>query len=147
MIKEVQFEEGDIIAFGCNLDNPPIIGILRSTDGIHHDDYFNVGTALDSTGWTCTNMRLATKEEEQKLFKELAIKGKRWNAKNKCIEDIPELHQFILNQAVLVRSGVSYWDIANFIDYRGDLDYPYITNRGGYKECIDYANNKELYAI
>ena len=49
------------------------------------DVYFNGALNSDNT----TGYRYATEEEKQRLFDALARKGKRWNAEEKRIEDLP----------------------------------------------------------
>ena len=49
------------------------------------DVYFNGALNCDNT----TGYRYATEEEKQRLFDALARKGKRWNAEEKRIEDLP----------------------------------------------------------
>ena len=44
---------------------------------------------FNETGWVNDNMRPATDDEKQRLFDALAKEGKRWNAEEKRIEDLP----------------------------------------------------------
>ena len=79
-------KDGDIIAFG-----EYGIGIFKAYDYIGHEEYATYVDELyfNETGWVDDNMRPATEEEKQRLFDALAKKGKRWNAEEKRIEDLP----------------------------------------------------------
>ena len=47
-------------------------------------------TVVSEEGWGYTyNYHPATDAEKRRLFDALAKQGKRWNAENKCIEDLP----------------------------------------------------------
>ena len=143
------FEEGDIIAFGVDIDNP-IIGIVKSLHDNMHDDYFDMNSAYvdgyahgNGNGWFCNNMRPATEEEKQRLFNILLKGGKKWNSEKKCIEYISQC-SFKRGQAVLVKINDCYWNTTTFIDYKPELAFPYITSSGFYKQCVDYDSNKNL---
>lgn len=79
-------KDGDVIAFGTRG-----IGIFKAYDSIGHEEYATYVDELhfNETGWVDDNMRPATEEEKQRLFDALAKKGKRWNAEEKRIEDLP----------------------------------------------------------
>ena len=79
-------KDGDVIAFGTRG-----IGIFKAYDSIGHEEYVTYVDELhfNETGWVNDNMRPATEEEKQRLFDSLARKGKRWNAEEKRIEDLP----------------------------------------------------------
>lgn len=87
-------KNGDIIVFGKCI-NDPLIAIYKETSG---DDTFHIHClvskkddeiTLYSKGWLNYNMRPATDSEKQHLFDALTKAGKRWNAKEKRIEDLP----------------------------------------------------------
>ena len=63
--------------------------------------YFN------ESGWRNDNMRLATEEEKQRLFDALAKKGKRWNAEEKRIEDLPRWRALYNENYYLIGSGLT----------------------------------------
>ena len=154
MIREDEYEDGDIIAFGDDKDKPTI-GIFNyyydlSKKRDSHNDYCQLecnGTVWHHEVGYLSNSRLATEEEKQKLFDALAKKGKRWNAEKKAIEDVKEENkcEFKRGQAVLVRDNHdSFWKLALFIDYNRNTAYSYLTTSGGKKLCIDYDSHRDL---
>ena len=79
-------KDGDIISFGtCGT------GIFKKYDSIGHEEYVTYVDDLffNETGWLNDNVRPATDAEKQRLFDALAKEGKRWNAEEKRIEDLP----------------------------------------------------------
>lgn len=100
-------KDGDVIAFGTRG-----IGIFKAYDSIGHEEYATYVDELhfNETGWVDDNMRPATEEEKQRLFDALAKKGKRWNAEEKRIEDLPRWR---------AKRGDMYFTITrNFTVYR-----------------------------
>ena len=91
MIREVEFEDGDVVSWN---DNNSVIGILQNLNKSFHSSYATLtyeGIIYSNVDmWINLNMRLATKEEKQKLFEALKEENKRWNVEKKCIEDIPK---------------------------------------------------------
>ena len=84
-------KNGDVIAFGNNPDSLSI-GIFKMDDYDTFTSYATIcGDILSfyETGWIKKNMRPATEEEKKRLFDALAKEEKRWNAKEKRIEDLP----------------------------------------------------------
>ena len=84
-------KNGDIVAFGMRPSDPSI-GIFKSDDGDTFRSYATVTDGIISffeSGWVKDNIRPATEEEKQRLFDALAKEGKRWNAEEKRIEDLP----------------------------------------------------------
>ena len=85
------FKKGDIIHFQ-NEDDETAIFNFREGKYVYIYFYYN-----DRNGTICyndiiaDNFRIATEEEKQKMFDALAKEGKRWNAENKCIEDIKKV--------------------------------------------------------
>lgn len=80
-------KDGDFIAFGAD-----VIGIFKEHGKESHASYVVLSDGClyyDSCGWGMSNMRPATEEEKERLFDALAKEGKRWNAKEKRIEDLP----------------------------------------------------------
>ena len=79
-------KDGDVIAFGTRG-----IGIFKAYDSIGHEEYATYVNELhfNENGWVNDNMSPATEEEKQLLFDALAKEGKRWNAEEKRIEDLP----------------------------------------------------------
>ena len=113
-------KNGDFIAYSFNRPNLNI-GIFRkqcapSPDGYNlHKDYITIGGDTGELLWgyetfTHDYMRPATDSEKQRLFDALAKKGKRWNAEEKRIEDLPRWR---------ARKGEIYY----YVDYDFTIDY------------------------
>ncbi len=85
-------KDGDVVAFG-NTPDSPSIGIFKMDNC---DTFISYATICDcilsycEPGWVKNNIRPATDSEKQRLFDALTKKGKRWNAEEKCIEDLPQ---------------------------------------------------------
>ena len=155
MIEEPIYEDGDIIAFGCEEDNP-IIGIFKALSAYGrytHCDYFDLlhnGTMKFSPAeeFINDNLRLATEEEKNKLFDALAKEGKRWNAEKKCIEELPRnTHEFKPFDKVLVRDkDDEEWRTEIFSNYyktvNGDPFYRCLV--AAWEQCIPYEGNESL---
>lgn len=95
--------------------------------------------------------RLATEEEQARLFYALSRKGKEWNAEKKQIEDIPAEFKFQPFDKVLVRDNKDYvWEPAIFVFCDRGIALPYkafnIVNGKScyYRYCIPYAGNGHL---
>ncbi len=89
-IAKTEFSEGDIVFSGVNLIsilkniNPPkTLNCYVSTDN-YGKLYINEG------GWTSQNLRHATEDEKQKLFRAIKENGYRWNAETKTLEKLAE---------------------------------------------------------
>lgn len=89
------------------------------------------------------DIRLATEEEKQKLFKALAAIGKQWNAEKKVIEDIKTEYQFKPFEKVLVRDCRSEAWRAAFFSYINEYKR-YVTTSMAWKYCIPYEGNESL---
>ena len=84
--EEPKFKRGDILKATTT---PELIVIFDKMASITaFDSIYNNGENSNDY-WSLKNFRHATKEEKQEFFDELEVKGKRWNADKKCIEDIP----------------------------------------------------------
>ena len=152
MIDESEFEDGDIIAFGCEEDNP-IIGIFKALSAYGrytHCDYFDLlhnGTMKFSPAeeFINDNLRLATEEEKQELFEALAKEGKRWNSEKKCIEELPrKTSVFKPFDKVLVRDGdIDTWGADIFLEY-SNLEFQFRCFRCVWRQCIPYEGNESL---
>lgn len=113
--EQIKFKDGDIIANPSILfegayvfiykpfKNPIKLGFYVAVDNISNDLYF----PKNNYAWCIKNenIRYATKEEKQKLFKALNAVGKRWNNKKKVVEAIKTEHQFKPFEKVLVRDN------------------------------------------
>lgn len=89
------------------------------------------------------DIRLATEEEKQELFKALAAIGKQWNAEKKVIEDIKTEYQFKPFEKVLVRDCRSEAWRAAFFSYINEYKR-YVTTSMAWKYCIPYEGNESL---
>lgn len=89
------------------------------------------------------DIRLATEEEKQELFKALAAIGKQWNAEKKVIEDIKTEYQFKPFEKVLVRDCRSEAWRAAFFSYINEYKR-YVTTSMAWKYCIPYKGNESL---
>ena len=74
--------------YNANRDHPE--GVIPCYLGLTKDGVLNIWTEQYTWGFGREDtMRPATEEEKQRLFDALAKKGKRWNAEEKRIEDLP----------------------------------------------------------
>lgn len=89
------------------------------------------------------DIRLATEEEKQRLFKSLAAVGKHWNAEKKVVEDIKKEHQFKPFEKVLVRDNRNEAWRAAFFSYINEYKR-YVTTSMAWKYCIPYEGNESL---
>ena len=101
-------------------------------------------------------LRLATDEEKQQLLDALAKKGKRWNAEEKRIEDIPNPCEFREYDPVLVRDNDRQkWNLCAFERYKEGARCPYVCKENlAWSQCIPYnrdtaklLNTSNLYTL
>lgn len=154
---ELEFKDGDIIANPCILSEGVYIFIYNACENLNKLGFY---VALDSVSndlyfpktnncW-CTkneNIRYATEEEKQRLFKALNAAGKRWNAEKKVVEDIKIEHQFKPFERVLVRDTCDDIWKATFFSHIKDDDnsvYKYVCNCLSWRQCIPYEGNESL---
>lgn len=86
-------------------------------------------------------IRLATNLEKQQLFDALAKEGKRWNAENKQIEDLPKKCEFKPFQKVLAKFDEDCEWVPDFFYHydKSDSEMPYVCIANGRAiECIPY---------
>jgi len=101
--EEAKFKRGDILKATTT---PELIVIFDKMASITaFDSIYNNGENSNDY-WSLKNFRHATKEEKQEFFDELEVKGKRWNADKKCIEDIPK-RKFKVGDKVKIKDGIS----------------------------------------
>jgi hypothetical protein len=151
-IVKTEFRDGDIVFSGVSLIS--ILKEIKPSKNLHC--YVSTDTSgklyIDEGGWTSQNMRHATEEEKQKLFKAIKDKGYRWNAETKTLEkeekkdkfDIATLKPF---DKVLVRySNDDPWIAAHFSHYtKGAEDnYPYFASGSCFEKCVPYEGNEHL---
>ena len=87
-----KFKDGDIVTgknYACSY-----IAIYRkfidNTSFSHHVCLTNLGRFKVDDISDNTNLRFATKEEEQKLFNAITVNGYKWNANTKALEKLPK---------------------------------------------------------
>lgn len=89
LIQKFKYEDGDVV-----FEDGRIM-IFKSLPNNYHAIFYPRGSNKPFFNWkygvnfTSPTFRFATGEEKQQLFDALAKEGKRWNAEEKCIEDIP----------------------------------------------------------
>ena len=112
-------KDGDVIAFGTRG-----IGIFKAYGSSGHEEYATYVDELhfDETGWVNDNMRPSTEEEKQFLFDALAKKGKRWNAEEKRIEDLPRWRALYNENYYLIGSELT-------VDCQSEIGYVVDDNR------------------
>lgn len=151
---QLEFKDGDIIVNPAILseeafifiynagENPNKLCFYVALDNVLDDLYF----PKTNNCW-CTkneNIRYATEEEKQRLFKALNAAGKRWNAEKKVVEDIKTEYQFKPFEKVLVRNYEdTAWRAGLFSHIRED-DKRYVTSCLTWKYCIPYEGNESL---
>lgn len=148
-----KFKDGDILANPAILSEGDYIFIYNASGYLNKLCFY---VALDSVSddlyfpkinncW-CTknkNIRYATEEEKQRLFKALNAAGKSWNAEKKVVEDIKTEHQFKPFERVLVRDRCNETWRAAFFSYINEYKR-YVTTSMAWKYCIPYEGNESL---
>lgn len=151
---QLEFKDGDIISSPCISSKGAYIFIYKARENPNKlDFYIAVDDISDdlylprNNNYWCTkneNIRYATEEEKQRLFKALNAAGKRWNAEKKVVEDIKTEYQFKPFEKVLVRNYEdTAWRAGLFSHIRED-DKRYVTSCPTWKYCIPYEGNESL---
>ena len=83
-------------------------------------------------------LRLATEEEKQRLFAALDKEGKRWNAENKQIEDLPKKCEFKPFDKVLARNSDAATWIATLFGFYDRVFEGYVCIGDVFEQCIPY---------
>lgn len=133
-----EFKDGDIVVYGKS------VAICRKI--YKHTLYFYVsidetfGLLFDDNRVSSEGYRFATDEEMQQLFDALDKEGKRWNAENKQIEDLPKKCELKPFDKVLVKIAGCTWTADFFSHYdENDEELPYICiGYGRVTHCIPY---------
>lgn len=137
--KQPEFKDGDIVVYGKS------VAICRKI--YKHTLYFYVsidetfGLLFDDNRVSSEGYRFATDEEMQQLFDALDKEGKRWNAENKQIEDLPKKYEFKPFQKVLAKFDEDCEWMPDFFYYydKSDSEMPYVCIANGRAiECIPY---------
>jgi hypothetical protein len=89
-------------------------------------------------------LRNATEEEKRMLFKIIEENGRKWDEEKKELVriekkfDISTLQPF---DKVMVRDYDEGMWRCNFYEwFAKDMDYPFLTIRGSFKQCVPYNN-------
>lgn len=132
-----EFKDGDIVVYGKS------VAICRKI--YKHTLYFRVsidetfGLLFDDNCASSEGYRFATDSEKQQLFDALAKVGKRWDAENKQIVDLPKKYEFMPFDRVICREGDNeVWEANLFSHYEDHSFYPFICVGRSYKQCIPY---------
>lgn len=148
---QLEFKDGDILSNQCAPDEPNGVFIFKD---YNKNKDLTCYLGVDCLGLLCTkynvpwcsknkNIRYATEEEKQRLFKALAAVGKHWNAEKKVVEDIKTEYQFKPFEKVLVRDrSCDAWRAA-FFSYINEYKR-YVTTSMAWKYCIPYEGNESL---
>lgn len=137
--EQPEFKDGDIVVYGKS------VAICRKI--YKHTLYFYVsidetfGLLFDDNRVSSEGYRFATDEEMQQLFDALDKKGKRWDAENKQIEDLPKKYEFKPFQKVLAKFDEDCEWMPDFFYYydKSDSEMPYVCIANGRAiECIPY---------
>lgn len=137
--EQPEFKDGDIVVYGKS------VAICRKI--YKHTLYFYVsidetfGLLFDDNRVSSEGYRFATDEEMQQLFDALDKEGKRWNAENKQIEDLPKKCEFKPFQKVLAKFDEDCEWMPDFFYYydKSDSEMPYVCIANGRAiECIPY---------
>lgn len=135
-----EFKDGDVVVYGksvaicrkiCKHTLFPYVSIDETSRLLFND---NPNVSPDEC-------RFATEEEKQQLFAALAKEGKRWNAENKQIEDLPKKYEFKPFQKVLAKFDEDCEWMPDFFYYydKSDSEMPYVCIANGRAiECIPY---------
>lgn len=151
--EQIEFKDGDIIANPSILFEKDYIFICKPYNNQNKLGYY---VAVDNTSndlylpknnepWCHKNknIRYATEEEKQRLFKALSAVGKHWNAEKKVVEDIKKEYQFKPFEKVLVRDNRSEAWRAAFFSYINEYKR-YVTTSMAWKYCVPYEGNESL---
>jgi hypothetical protein len=114
LVEEPKYKDGDFV-----YEDGRIMIFKSYPNNYHYIYYPLIGkTAFDDNygiDFTSKSFRRATEEEKQTLLDELAKEGKRWNAENLCIEDIPK-RKFKNGDKVVLKSGYKKSDGLIYLD-------------------------------
>lgn len=157
-----KFRDGDILYVKAAFDWICIYKESEDTENVYKYVAVlrqqNATSIIKDTNCLCyrgnvSEIRLATEEEKEKLFKAIKDNGYRWNAETKTLEkmikdkfDINTLKPY--ESKVLARDNKTetwkpaYW---GFYDETNSINYPYETVGGNcFSMSIPYENNEHL---
>lgn len=136
-----KFKDGDILITAHG--NPFILKdidnnkICESYCGIRQNGEFVIG----STHWTSNyDLRFATEEEKEKLFKAIKDNGYKWNAETKTLEKLPKFKEgdrirhkcekFRDERTIISYGKSGYWtSINDWIDYKNQDDWELVPKK------------------
>lgn len=161
--KQTEVKDGDIAFadYGNRQDVFIVSGITDLYEGYSSFISLDLRGLTLSMGYrTCffkkdlCELRLATEEERQQLFKALANEGKAWDAEKKMIVGLKSLWTPKPFDKVLVRnSDADKWLAGFFEKFEKSWNNPYhIMNLHhmtdfAFKQCIPYEGNEHLLGI
>lgn len=143
--KQIEFKNGDVLFVKCDKqDFIEIFNYSKKNGDLY--DHASLDTAtqdLDISGKyrickdEIVEIRLATEEERQQLFKALANEGKDWDAEKKQIVDLKPKVEMKPFDKVLVRNCYTQrWRVNFFSSITKEGCY--ICASGSWNECIPY---------
>lgn len=144
-----EFKDGDIVHIPAGYITEEAIfiakveakGVLHSYVYMSKDSMIPLAKSSFRVFGCLDSLRLATENEQQQLFSALEKNGKRWNAENKQIEDLPKKYEFKPFQKVLAKFDEDCeWMPDFFYHYdKSDSEMPYVCIANGRAiECIPY---------
>lgn len=154
--KQHEFKDGDIVHIPAGYVTEEAIfiakveakGVLHSYVYMSKDSMIPLAKSLFRVFGCLDSLRLATENEKQQLFSALAKEGKRWNAENKQIEDLPKKCEFKPMDWCLMKYKGHYnnrgWELCQYAytEHRVSICYKrdFYHAVGGeiYAECIPY---------
>lgn len=151
------FVDGDVVIY-INRENTKSMFIYKEVTlerkGYYSYCWFNeiygVKAEAQYVGVLDNNVRLATEEEKQKLFKALEDNGYKWNADTKKLKEIePKFDVCTLRpfDKVLCRmNDDDIWGISLFERYIPTNPYPFFCIQGTYNQCIPY-NDETIHLL
>ena len=151
-----EFKDGDIVHIPAGYVTEEAIfiakveakGVLHSYVYMSKDSMIPLAKSLFRVFGCLDSLRLATENEKQQLFSSLAKEGKRWNAENKQIVDLPKKCEFKPMDWCLMKYKGHYnnrgWELCQYAytEHRVSICYKrdFYHAVGGeiYAECIPY---------
>ena len=119
LVEEPKFKDGDFLHSDWGDENITIIcRKINGNDIYYHASKSNtIGLGLHRYSYwpNDVDFRLATEAEKQELLDALAKEGKRWNAEELCVEDIPK-RKFNVGDKVVLKSGYKKSDGLIYLD-------------------------------
>jgi hypothetical protein len=138
-----QFKDGDIVFSGLGL-----ISIFKDIKNERLHSYVSIVLSPDGNvleinrdWWTVENIRFATKEEKEELFKLIKDKGYKWNTGTKVLEKLVE-PKFKVGDRIKTSFNAFQYDIIELTDTHYTLVE--VEHKFKYTESIIEDKNWEL---